>query len=156
MSVDHRNLLATQHGCQCAGENTKNAQGGTSADGGASTASGCQCPGNPTLASCPMNHAYAMLDPEIGTYKSLDCSVVVYEVQQLLQRLSEHDAVAEEVRNGVAECPHAKELAELEEKLRGKLQAACTECAPESLRSSLLAYIHQACGGEQLADGNSD
>lgn len=42
------------------------------------TTDGCHCSGNPTQRSCPVHRAYAILDPNLKKYDSLDCSVVVF------------------------------------------------------------------------------
>ena len=135
MSSRRRNLLAEQqgHASHC----------GTN---------GCGCSGNLTSSSCPVNRAYALLDPHVSDYSSLDCSVVIYEVQRMLHQLDDDDELAAEVGEELAECPCGAELLEVESKLRGKLHDACAEHAPENLRLRLLSYIH--CSNSELpADG---
>lgn len=133
MSI-RRNLLTTQH-----------------EHAGHCGAHGCHCSNNPTLSSCPVNRAYALLDPNVSDYSSLDCSVVVYDVQQMLQQLDD-DEVAAEVREELAQCPCGAELVDVESKLRGKLHDACEEHAPDNLRLRLLSHIRCACGEDPARD----
>jgi len=106
------------------------------------TTDGCHCSGNPTQRSCPVHRAYAILDPNLKKYDSLDCSVVVYDVHRLLHELTDDDK-AQRVRQELSECPCGTELIEMEGKLRRKLHTACEEHAPDSVRERLCEHVHQ-------------
>ena len=136
MSTRRRNLLAAQQ------EHATH-----------SGAIGSGCAGNPALACCPVNRAYALLDPNVSDYSSLDCSVVVYDVHRMLHQLDDGDELAVEVREELAECPYGAQLVDVESKLRGKLHDACEEHAPDHLRLRLLSHIHRCCA-EQPTDGD--
>ena len=66
----------------------------------------------------------------------------------------------QEIADHLEQCPDCTHEHDLEQFIRSAVKRSCTETAPETLRSSIIAKIHEACGepgstGDSPADAGS-
>lgn len=98
------------------------------------------CAGNPTDSTCPLHRVYAMIDPNMDRYDSLDCSVVVYDVQRALEESDDPEFI-EKLRNELLRCPGCSHLLDLEGRMREMMHRACGQHAPAGLREKLQTML---------------
>lgn len=127
-----------------------------SAIGGPTLANESGCAGNPADSSCPLHRIYALIDPNMGEYESLDCSVVVYDVQRALEESDDPEFI-EKLHNELMRCPGCADLLNLETRMRDMMHRACGQQAPAGLRDKLQAMlraVNMEC--DQDNNGTSD
>ena len=81
-----------------------------------------------------------MIDPNMDRYDSLDCSVVVYDVQRALEESDDPEFI-EKLRNELLRCPGCAHLLDLEGRMREMMHRACGQHAPAGLREKLQTML---------------
>lgn len=112
-----------------------------SAVGGPSLSKVTGCSGNPTKPECPLHHVYSLIDPNVDEYDSLDCLVVVYDVQCALEESDDPEFI-EKLRAELERCPGCADLLNMESRMREMMRRACGQHAPAELREKLQAMLH--------------
>lgn len=115
--------------------------------GGSELAQTTGCAGNPTDETCPLHRIYKLIDPNFHAYSGLDCSVVVYDVQQMLAE-SDDPELVERVTEELKECPGCVDLLDMEGRLRSMIHDACCQDAPMGLKGRIQDMLQAFTEGE--------